>query len=37
MHLKTLVSRGGKGLVLGAVATVVAILVSLGLTLAFVR
>lgn len=36
VHLKTLINRGGKGLVLGAAATVVAILVSLGLTLSFV-
>lgn len=36
VHLKTLVKRGGKGLILGAVASVVAILVSLALTLAFV-
>ncbi|MDO5721732.1 MAG: putative sulfate exporter family transporter [Actinomycetaceae bacterium] len=36
VHFKTLIRRGGKGLVLGAVATVVATVVSLLLTLAFV-
>lgn len=37
VHFKTLITRGGKGLVLGLFAMLVAGLVSLGLTLAFVN